>query len=206
MTKWIAFDLDKGTHTIKLKSSTSTNDGWGNLAILHLTKAEGLESVPKSSWDYLWICLNGVDDEITFTLDTTVTVRAGVIDDHPADNEGDITLEVDGETTYTVDLDQNYTHLAEPPKLTKWLAFDLDAGTHTIKLKKSTSVYYGWGTVVIFNLSSGISDTGSNYLWFVLNGVGDSKTITFDTTGTILVGVIDDYPVSNFGDIILEVE
>jgi len=104
---------------------------------------------------------------------------------------------------YQVDTSKNAVQVRD--WTSKFLSIPISKGTHTIRLEKADSGNIGWNPIVFFQQNDGLPP-GSPYYCFTLNGIGDSKTITFTSDGALHAGIFDSFVPDNHGTITIVIE
>jgi hypothetical protein len=97
-----------------------------------------------------------------------------------------------------------------PDLFLKFRSIPVGAGSHTLRLEAST---YGdqpdssYRSRFVCALLSAGADTSARQDWFfTLNGIGDEKTVTFASSGTVYLGYIGTVPLGNHGQSVVSLD
>lgn len=214
--------LYPGTYTISLKSgafdyqieSGHPGEPWvllwfyGGKIVNHQTGVEVGAT---------WTSLNGLDDAVTIDVREPVTLCAFFLDTYLDDNEGEVTITVDG-ADYATDLvvhSQRNCFYIDPNSMKQLeqiaVSKRLQPGTYDITLKDGAFSYrtesgsHGEPLVLLWIYGGQVTNhqTGVTVgaTWSSLNGYGDTLTLSVQEPATLCAFFYDTYLEDNEGEV-----
>jgi hypothetical protein len=168
--------LAPGSYTVTLEASTLSKGGAAKDDYV-------IAEIPVDKQQYRYVSLNGVSDSFSFTSAQGGEVRLWFID---SDGEGNA-----GEATVYVNPGGHVAKVSAVTNLIEWdkgncvaTPAEIDSvpvGSYTIRLLSSTLETGGSpGDFVVIRLPIEVGNPGSQKRYVVLNGVGDSRSFSFN--------------------------